>query len=69
MLPESKMLYLTIFKILESMKLGEKVTVIVQPAYFIHCDKEIRSADKGFPEIDEDQLLLVDIELLKLLPI
>lgn len=47
------------------MKLTEKVQVIVQPAYFIHCDKTIKS-ERGFPEIDEDQLLFVDCELLKL---
>lgn len=66
MLPSTGILYPTIQKILESMKVGEKITTIVQPAYFIHIDTQIKA---GFPEIDEDQLLLVDCELLSLQPV
>lgn len=69
MLPESKTLYPTVQKILESMKVDEKVSVIVQPAYFIHCDKQIRNAEHGYPEIDEDELLFIDVEVLKLQPV
>jgi hypothetical protein len=35
---------------------------IVQPAYFLHYDLDLRSKD-AFPEIDEDKVLLIDIEL------
>jgi hypothetical protein len=32
----------TVRQIIESMKVGEEVSTIVQPAYFIHIDKELR---------------------------
>ena len=48
------------------MKQGEKVSCLVQPAYYIHVDKELRSPDGGYPEISEDMLLHVDLQLLEL---
>ena len=62
---DSTVLFPTIVKILESMKRGEKVQCLVQPAYYMHSDKLIRS-EKGFPNIDEDKILQVDIDLLEL---
>lgn len=58
----------TVQKILESMKQGEKVGCLVQPAYYIHIDKELRSEGKKFcfPDISEDAILFVDINLLEL---
>lgn len=54
-------------RVLESMKLNEKVSCIVQPAYFLNFDDRIRSKEAGgYPEIDEDQLLYIDAELLEL---
>ena len=57
---------MTVRAILESMKRGEKITCLVQPAYFIHLDTALRTR---FPDIDEDKLLQIDIELLHLRPI
>ena len=48
------------------MKRGEKIICIVQPAYFIHLDKVLYNR---FPDIDEDKLLQIDIDLLHLRPI
>ena len=47
----------TIRTILESMKKGEVVSCLVQPAFFIHYDKDLRGKspeDGGLPDIDED---------------
>ena len=52
-----KALPLTLQKLLESMKPGENVSCLVQPAYFIHVDKELRSEEKGYPGISEDKIL------------
>lgn len=59
---------LTVQKILESMKQGEKISCLVQPAYYIHIDKELRAEGKkySFPEISEDLILHIDINLLEL---
>lgn len=59
-------LHQTVQRLLESMKQGEKVSCLVQPAYYIHVDKELRSEDGGYPEISEDILLHVDLEILEL---
>merc|ERR1712166_158811 len=32
----------TVRRLLESMKQGEKVSCLVQPAYYIHVDKDLR---------------------------
>lgn len=42
------------------------MSCIVQPAYFIHLDKELRSEKDGYPEISEDKILQVDINLKEL---
>ena len=56
----------TVRTIIASMKIGEVNTCMVQPAHFIHYDKDLRGRSKeegGYPEIDEDQLLHIDLEL------
>ena len=50
----------TIKVILESMKRGEVISCLVQPAFFIHFDKDLRGKsheEGGFPEISEDMIL------------
>lgn len=56
---------LTIQTILRTMKCKENVTCMVQPAYFLHFDKELRRAKEngGYPEIDENRILYVDLVL------
>lgn len=56
----------TVKAVLASMKIGEVNSCMVQPAHFIHYDKDLKGLPKedgGYPEIDEDQLLRVDLEL------
>jgi hypothetical protein len=48
------------------MKVGESVTTIVQPAYFIHLDPQLIYL---YPDIDDDQVLMVDVEVLQLVSI
>lgn len=64
--PDCKELYASVQRIVESMKAKEKATCIVQPAFFLNFDDRIRSAEGGFPDIDEDNFLLIDLELLEL---
>ena len=40
--------------------MGESVSTIVQPAFFIHYDKELREL---FPSLDEDKILYVNAHL------
>ena len=50
----------TIKVLLESMKRGEVISCLVQPAFFIHFDKDLRGKnpeDGGFPSISEDMIL------------
>jgi len=57
---DTRVIPATLRTILESMKQGEKVTCLVQPAHFIHYDKDLRGKPKeegGYPEIDEDKIL------------
>mmetsp|Transcript_18026 Transcript_18026/g.30714 ORF Transcript_18026/g.30714 Transcript_18026/m.30714 type:complete len:191 (+) Transcript_18026:463-1035(+) len=61
-----KRIPLTVRTILESMKLGERVSTIVQPAQYIHIDKELKVR---YPEIDEDMVLYIDLELKDLVSI
>lgn len=65
-LKDKKQIPATVRTILEAMKTGEKASVMVQPAHFLHYDRDLRGlppGEGGYPEIDEDQLLLIDVEL------
>lgn len=42
------------------MKRGEDASCMVQPAYYIHYDKDLR---KKYPDISEDAILYLDINL------
>ena len=56
----------TVRTVLASMKVGEVITCMVQPAHFLHYDKDLRGRAKeegGYPDIDEDKLLYIDLEL------
>lgn len=56
----------TIRTILCSMKTGEVISCMVQPAHFLHYDKDLKGRSKeegGYPEIDDEQILHVDLEL------
>ena len=51
------------------MKRGEIISCLVQPAFFIHFDKDLRGKSEeegGFPSISEDMILQVDITLKEL---
>jgi hypothetical protein len=42
------------------MKRGEIISCLVQPAFFIHFDKDLRGKSEeegGFPSISEDMIL------------
>lgn len=59
----------TVKTILESMKRGEQISCLVQPAFFIHFDKDLRGLspeEGGLPDISEDMILQVDITLKEL---